>query len=56
MLLLWKLSIVEFYSENADSLKQPSIPPVIEVIDGRRNSRKLLTFKGILQISGLFHY
>lgn len=56
MLLLWKFSIIEFYSENTDSLKQPPTPLVIKVIDGRRNSRKFLTFKGKLQISSLFHY
>lgn len=55
MPLLRKLSIVEFYTENTVSLKQLPVPPGIEVLDGRRNISKLLTFKGKLQISGLFH-
>lgn len=56
MPLLQKLSIAEFYTEHTVSLKQSPMSPGIEVIDGRRNISKFLTFKGKLQISSLFDY
>jgi len=46
----------EFYTGYTVSLKRPPTPLGIEVIGGRRNISKLLTFKDKLQISRLFQY